>query len=1508
MPELDLTPCFEHGVALPLLNALFIGLALLRLGQLRTLYALPSFCTKTAAYWIKLVLASVITTASAVELMLAVTMQPLSRAVNVFAVGQLVQTAAYIFAIKLHYYEQTRARKSSGTLLLYWLVSIIAQLVVLRTDRGANRAPYETNAVVWMARYIALFSMTALFCAELWPRKLVEYVLPEDGDDDVVSASRFGVRAPEEDANIFSQLTFSWMSPLLKLGQHKQITEDDLWELPANCAPVNIAETFDEHWQHELNNRERRTPSLLRALWKTAGAPYALAGVFKLIQDILQFTQPVLLSLLLGFVASYATDSPQPMSFGYFYAGSMLALQAIQTLFLHQYFQISMTTGMKAKSGLTAAIYKKALRLSNETRQEYTTGNIATLFSVDVGRIGGVTDYAHVIWSGPLQVVLAIYLLYITLGWSVFAGVIVMLIAVPFNGWLTKRMRALQMEQMKCKDKRTTMIDEALSGVKVIKLYAWERSFLSKIQQVRESLELVILSKYGRMFAWGSVSAMIVPFLVSFMTFLVYSAFDGMSHGPLTAQLVFVSLSLFNLLRFPLVMFPIILSSLVDAHVAMGRIYKLLTSDELDLESVTRLESARRSDRIPPLLDDAGISNNKNIAVQVKDGTFRWSSKDMATLDNISACALSNEHLAIVGRVGSGKSSLLSALLGDMRREKGEVVVHGQVAYVPQQPWIMNATLRSNILFGLKYDEVFYNRVVDACALRPDLDMLPASDLTEIGEKGINLSGGQKARVSLARAVYSRADVYILDDPLSAVDAHVARHLFDHVLGPEGLLKSRCRIHATNAIQFISKCDSILLLQGGLIAEQGTVADLAERRGLVYALIQEYGVADSATPSTSAGITPSGSSMQLAGEEISGAQSDASFFSKQKRRSTLGSLPPASIAPVQRTGQLRATGGASHDMIISEEVSAVGKVSLASYVDYFRACSWTGSVLLVVGMIFNQGLLVLSNVWLKVWSSANEMHEREGIPDIHGPLYYVAIYGLFGLTAAVFAYGRSVVQWSVCAVRSGRSTHHNMLTAVFRSPMSFFDTTPLGRILQRFAKDQFSIDEIIPRTFGAWLQNLTTILFSLSVIVVSMPAFGLVIVPVFMFFFYLKNYFLDTSRTLKRLDSTTRSPIYSSFQETLVGVSTIRAYGKSERFMAENLRKIDTNQRCVYPYLSLNRWLAVRLEFMSALVIFSTAMLGVISLWYGKGDAALVGLSVSYALQSTQQINWMLRMECDLENSMCDYVRIQEYEQLEPEAPDVIEDHRPAQSWPDHGMVEFRNYSTRYREGLDFVLKDVSFSVRPREKVGIVGRTGAGKSSLTLALFRIIEAAEGQILLDGEDIAQYGLFDVRSKLSIIPQDPVLFAGTVRENLDPFNSYSDQDIWRALEHARLADFIRTKDERLEFVVTQGGENFSVGQRQLICLARALLKRAKVLVLDEATAAIDNSTDAIIQESIRKEFKDCTVLTIAHRLNTIIDSDRVLVLDKGQIAEFDTPKTLLARDGGLFKQLWARANEN
>ncbi|KAJ2681971.1 hypothetical protein IWW39_006179, partial [Coemansia spiralis] len=1256
-----------------MLNLLFVGLALYRLKQLQALYALPRFNTKTAVYWVKLSLASAIALAAVFELLFTAAKLPLSGMVNVFTASLIIQSAAYLVAIRLHYYEQTRARKSSDILLLYWLTTVIVSLVVLRTDIGTKHAPLAAYPAVRAARYTMLLFTIALFCAELWPRKSTEYVLAVDGDSDVASVSRFGMRAPVEDANIFSQLTFSWMSPLLKLGQHKQISEDDLWEVPSDCAPANIAETFDANWQHEIDHSEKRSPSLIRALWKTVGAQYVLGGCFKLAQDILSFSKPVVLSMILGFVASHKTDKPQPMSFGYFYAGCMLALQITQSIALNQSLQLGYVTAIKIKSSLTTAIYKKAVWLSNETRQKYKTGEIFTMLTSDVDSVARLSDHAHIFWSGPLQIILGTYLLYNTLGWSALASIVVMVASMPVNRGLTARMQVLKKEQRTNKGKRIALVGEALSGAKIIKLYAWERPILSKIQYVRESLELASLSKFGRMFAWASVSMTTVPFLVSFTTFLVYSAFDGVSHGPLNARLVFVSLSLFNLLRSPLTMLPKSISTLVDAGVAAGRIHKLLTSDELDVESVTRLESVRRSNR--ETLVPGG--SDMNVAVQVSGGSFRWSSKDSVQLDNINLSALSGEHLAIVGRVGSGKSSLLSALLGDMQKEAGEVVVHGQVAYVPQLPWMMNATLRSNILFGLKYDEAFYNRVIDACALLPDLEMLPAGDMTEIGEKGINLSGGQKARVSLARAVYSRADIYILDDPLSAVDAHVARHLFDQVLGPVGLLKSCCRIHATNAIQYIGKCNSVLMLQDGRIAEYGTVNDLLEKRGLVHSLIQEYGVAESATPSTLGNVSPSDSVVRMAAAIESSTHDNAGDLNAQRRHSTLKSLPAASMAPAQRTGQRQVATDGGNGALISQEVSAVGKVSMEAYIDYFRACTWSGIMMQVFGVLLSQGFLVFSNVWLKVWANSNEIHGHEDMPDQHSTLYYLSVYGALGLLSVVFAYGRSAVQWSVCAVRCGRTTHRNMLAAVFRSPMSFFDTTPLGRILQRFTKDQFNVDETIPRTFGSWFQNFSTVLLSLSVIVVAMPAFGLVIVPMVLFFFYLKNYFLETSRTLKRLDSTTRSPIYASFQEMLVGVATIRAYGMSERFMAENLRKIDANQRCYYPSVSLYRWLAVRMEFMSVLIVFATTMLGVASLLTGKGDAGLVGLSISYAMQSTQQINWMLRMECDLENSMCNYVRIQEYEQLAPEAPDVIEDNRPERSWPMEGTVEFKNYSTR---------------------------------------------------------------------------------------------------------------------------------------------------------------------------------------------------------------------------------------
>ncbi|KAJ2057819.1 hypothetical protein GGI17_005434, partial [Coemansia sp. S146] len=1152
--ELDLTPCFENGVIMPVLNVLFIGLAIYRLRKLQALYALPSFYTKTAVYWVKLALASAIAVAAVFELLLTAAMLPLSGIFNVFTVGLLLQLVAYLVAIRLHCYEHTRTRKSSDTLLLYWLTTIIVSLVTLRTDLGTRYSPFATYSAVRMVRYAMLVSMATLFGAELLPRRMSEYVLAEDGDEDVVSTSRFGVRAPMEDANIFSQLTFSWMSPLLKLSQSKQITEDDLWEVPTHIAPINIAETFDVHWQYEMDHHLYCTPSLWWALWRTTGTHIVLGGFFKLTHDIVSLVKPVLLSLLLGFVASHASDSPQPMSYGYFYACCMLALQIIQTIMFQRSVQIGMGTELKIST-----------------------------------------------------------------------RVAIMATSVPLNNHVSKRLFTAIDDLTKNQAKRASLIVEVLSGIRAIKLYAWEGPFVHKIKNVRESLELVSLSKYGQTLAWSSISSTAVPFLISFTTFLIYSLFDNVSHVPFTARLVFVSLALFGLLRFSLTTFPSTITNIVNANISLDRIHKLLTSDELDLESVTKLESVRRSNHGSFVQGSSG-NDDKDVAVQVTNGSFSWSSKELAILDNINFSALSGEHLAVVGRVGSGKSSLLSALLGDMRKEKGKVVLCGQVAYAPQQPWIMNATLRSNILFGLKYDESFYNCVIDACALRPDLEMLTAGDMTEIGEKGINLSGGQKARVSLARAVYARADVYILDDPLSAVDAHVARHLFDHVLGPAGLLKSRCRIHATNAIQFIGKFDTVLMLQDGLVAEYGTVGDLTEKSGLVLSLIQEYGVAESTSPESLSPTTPSGSVVNL---EPAQTMYATDGYSSQRRRLTIESLPPVSIASIWGVGQLSATAEDGKAMLIPKEATAVGKISNATYLNYLRSCNWSNWALFVLCTALCQSSLILSNVWLKFWSSANEIHERDGTPETHGVLYYFAVYGTLGLVSSVLSYSQSIVLWSMCAVGSGRTTHRNMLDAVFRSPISFFDTT---------------------------------------------------------------------SRTLKRLGSIVRAPIYSNFIETLSGVSTIRAFGKSDKFMAKQLQMITAGSRCAYLSMSLNCWLTVRLEFMSAFIVFATAMLGVISLLHGRMDAGLVGLSLSYALQNTQQIGALLKVEGELENKMCDFVRVQEYEQLTPEAPNVIEDNRPARSWPEQGMVEFKNYSTRYREGLDFVLKDVSFSVRPHEK------------------------------------------------------------------------------------------------------------------------------------------------------------------------------------------------------------------
>nr|CAG8546500.1 7537_t:CDS:10 [Entrophospora candida] len=1276
---------------------------------------------------------------------------------------------------------------------------------------------------------------------------------------------------PESRSNIYSRITFYWMTPLMKLGHEKYLTMDDLWNLNYDDQSHRISQKFEQIWKKELT---KKNPSLLKACAITFGGPFAFAAIFKAIQDCLNFVQPLLLRELIIFVKSYDTNDPLPPYRGYCIAA------LLQTVFLHQYFQLCFTTGMRVRAGLISAIYQKSLNLSNSARQKSTVGEIVNHMSVDAQRFMDLCTYLHIIWSGPLQIFLALYLLYETMGASIFAGVGVMLMMLPVNAFLAGKMRTLQKKQMVNKDERIRLMNEILNGIKVIKLYAWESAFLKKIFHVRNDLELETLKKLGylsslQVFTWSST-----PFLVSFAAFAVYAF---VSNQPLTYEVVFVALTLFNLLQFPLSVFPSVISSTVEASVALNRMENFLKADELDPKAVIRTKQFDAS------------SGNRVEMVSVKNGIFSWSKVLDPVLENIDLSVKIGELCAIVGRVGSGKTSLLSALLGETEKVNGEVVVRGSVAYVPQSAWIMNATLRDNITFGYKYEPDFYDEVIESCSLKSDIAILPGGDLTEIGERGINLSGGQKARVALARAVYSRADIYLLDDTLSAVDAHVGKHIFEKVIGSNGLLRKKTRIFVTHGIHYLSQTDFIVMLREGKITEQGNFESLMKQKLELYNLISEFGQEEIVEEEEVS--SPSTIETHEIGKQSHVQKLEETSQSPNERRVSVASIHRRpSLITVRNKKQDLET---NKDAIIVKEEAAKGSVQWSVYKAYAESCSTPAVVFYITMLIIAQGAQIGTNVFLKYWSSQN---------DNDNVLIYLGFYGMIGLLYSVLTIIQTIILLVFCTIRAARKLHEDMLNSVVRSPTSFFDTTPLGRILNRFSKDQYTIDEVLPRTFAGYFRTIFYVLATILVIAFSTPLFIIVIIPMIFVYRYIQVYYLSTSRELKRLDSVTRSPIYAHFQETLGGVTTIRAYQQTDRFIEENESRLDENQKAYFPSISCNRWLAVRLEFLGSLIIFSASILAVVTLLTtGNLDAGLVGLSVTYALSVTQALNWAVRQFCEIETNIVSVERVKEYIELPSEAPLIIHDNRPAPTWPHSGLIEYNDYSTRYREGLELVLKGVTFKIQPKEKIGIVGRTGAGKSSLTLSLFRLIEAVDGEIIVDGVNISKIGLYDLRSRLTIIPQDPILFEGTVAFNLDPFDAHDDVEIWQVLQSAHLKDYILKLENKLHAKVLEGGNNFSQGQRQLLCLARALLRRSPVIVLDEATASVDVETDYNIQNTIRSEFNWATLLCIAHRLRTIIDYDKVLVLEQGKVAEFDTPYNLLQKQDSLFRKLCEESNE-
>jgi ATP-binding cassette, subfamily C (CFTR/MRP), member 1 len=906
---------------------------------------------------------------------------------------------------------------------------------------------------------------------------------------------------------------------------------------------------------------------------------------------------------------------------------------------------------------------------------------------------------------------------------------------------------------------------------------------MQKLNYVRNDQELKTLKKIGAAQAFANFTWSSTPFLVSCSTFAVFVLTQD---KPLTTEIVFPALTLFNLLTFPLSILPMVITSIIEATVAVGRLTRYFTAEELQSDAVL----------IQPPVKEMGDES-----LRIRDASFTWNKEESKReLDGINFSVAKGELSCIIGRVGAGKSSFLQAILGDLWKIRGEVVVRGKISYVAQQPWIMNATVKENIVFGHRYDPEFYEKTVKACALEEDFSSLPDQDETQVGEKGISLSGGQKARLTLARAVYARTDIYLFDDILSAVDQHVGRHLIENVLGPNGLLSGKTRILATNSIPVLMEADRVTLLRDGKVIEEGSYDKVMASNGEIATLVRTSNN-DQDTGSQPQSIA---TSSDVSSDTPEDEEDDEDEEEKKEAKEKLTKLQPLKSTPVRRrkdsgvtlrrasSASFRGVRGKASDeenhaggkTKQSKEFSEQGKVKWDVYGEYAKNSNLVAVFIYIVTLVGAQTAQVAGSVWLKKWAEYNS--ETNGNPKIG---YYLGIYFAIGIGSSALVVVQTLILWIFCSIQASKKLHERMAIAIFRSPMSFFETTPAGRILNRFSSDIYRIDEVLARTFNMLFINCARSLFTLVVISWSTPAFVALIIPLGALYLFIQRYYLRTSRELKRLDSITRSPIYAHFQESLGGISTIRAYRQQKRFTLENEWRVDANLRAYFPSINANRWLAVRLEFIGSVIILAAAGFAIVSVSTKSGlSAGMVGLAMSYALQITQSLNWIVRQTVEVETNIVSVERVLEYARLPSEAPDIIQRNRPAISWPSQGEVSFNNYSTRYRSGLDLVLKNISLKIKPHEKIGVVGRTGAGKSSLTLALFRIIEPAGGNISIDSLNTSTIGLMDLRNRLAIIPQDAALFEGTIRDNLDPSHVHDDTDLWSVLGEKSLPSLI------------------------------------------------------------------------------------------------------------------------